>query len=283
MPGQLVFQRMNHVNAIVDGFDAAIDHHVQLFGAQLLQRHIEPETDNCLLAMGGVIIELFTPKGGRERGMGRLLDTYGHHYQGVEWLVPSTVEALDVIRERGIRVIYGVEGVFFMTHPADCLGVSLEIFDGDWHRTPKPPNFLEAIHPISYWSDEHPLGITGLKHLSQAVTDLDAAVDWYVDLVGTTELYREPRPNAGAMAAGLQMGIDVVELLAPVEEGRITEYIERYGPRLRATTFSVRDLGAVERYFADRGITMVPGDGPRSLAIPVEQNYGLLYEFAESK
>jgi catechol 2,3-dioxygenase-like lactoylglutathione lyase family enzyme len=283
MPGQLVFQRMNHVNAIVDGFDAAIDHHVQLFGAQLLQRHIEPETDNCLLAMGGVIIELFTPKGSRERGMGRLLDTYGHHYQGVEWLVPSTVEALDVIRERGIRVIYGVEGVFFMTHPADCLGVSLEIFDGDWHRTPKPPNFLEAIHPISYWSDEHPLGITGLKHLSQAVTDLDAAVDWYLDVVDTKVLYREPRPAAGAEAVGLQMGIDVVELLAPVEAGRITEYIERYGPRLRATTFSVRDLGAVERYFADRGITMVPGDGPRSLAIPVEQNYGLLYEFAESK
>ena len=99
MPGQLVLQKVNHVNAIIEDFDAAIDHHRRLFGAQLLQRHIEPEVDNCLLAMGGVIIELFAPKGTRERGMGRLLDTYGHHYQGVEWLVPDTREALEIIRE----------------------------------------------------------------------------------------------------------------------------------------------------------------------------------------
>ena len=43
----------------------------------------------------------------------------------------------------------------------------------------------------------------------------------------------------------------------------------------------MRDLGAAERYFAERGITLVPGDAPDALAIPPEQNDGLLYEFAE--
>ena len=125
------------------------------------------------------------------------------------------------------------------------------------------------------------LGLAGLKYLSQAVTDLDAAIDWYVDIAGATVAYREPRPAAGAVAAGLHLGIEIVELLAPVEDGAISAYLDHYGPRIRATTFTVRDLDAVERYFAERDIAVVPGDAPDSLAIPAEENLGLLYQFAE--
>ena len=100
--------------------------------------------------------------------------------------------------------------------------------------------------------------------------------DWFA-----TVAYREPRPAAGAVAAGLHLGIEIVELLAPVEDGAISAYLDHYGPRIRATTFTVRDLDAVERYFAERDIAVVPGDAPDSLAIPAEQNLGLLYQFAE--
>jgi hypothetical protein len=45
--------------------------------------------------------------------------------------------------------------------------------------------------------------------------------------------------------------------------------------------FRVRDIGRARRYFAERGIDLVPGDTPNSLALPAERNLGLIFEFSE--
>ena len=56
----------------------------------------------------------------------------------------------------------------------------------------------------------------------------------------------------------------------PTGPGLIQEYLDRYGPRVWATTFAVRDLGATEAHFASRGIELLPGDAPGSTMVPPE-------------
>jgi hypothetical protein len=83
-----------------------------------------------------------------------------------------------------------------------------------------------------------------------------------------------------ATATGLDIGIPV-ELIAPTGPGPIEEYLDRYGPRVWATTFAVRDLHATAAYFASRGIELMPGDSPDSMMVPPLRNLHVIYQFVE--
>jgi hypothetical protein len=43
----------------------------------------------------------------------------------------------------------------------------------------------------------------------------------------------------------------------------------------------VRDLDQARSYFRDRGVELEPGTAPDALAIPAEQNRGVIFEFSE--
>ena len=73
----------------------------------------------------------------------------------------------------------------------------------------------------------------------------------------------------------------MAELISPIGSGPIERYLARYGDGIRSTVFAVRDLDRVRRYFAERGVTLGPGDAPDTLAIAPEDNLGLLFEFSE--
>ncbi len=92
--------------------------------------------------------------------------------------------------------------------------------------------------------------------------------------------YRAERPAVVATAVGLDIGIPV-ELIAATGAGAIDSYIDRYGPRIWATTFAVRDLDATAAYFTSRGVELVPGDAPDSLMVPPERNLHVIYQFME--
>ena len=89
-------------------------------------------------------------------------------------------------------------------------------------------------------------------------------------------LYEEQRPAVAAKAVGFALGDTVAELITPTGVGPIAQYLIRYGDGIRSTVFSVGDLGRTKRYFADRGITIQPGDAPETIGVPPEGNLGLL-------
>src|SRR5688572_15426171 len=97
---QLQILRINHINQIVEDYDAARAHLIDLFGGQFL-RDIRANlvTAGCLIDVGGEIIELLAPKV-LDKAEGKQLTKYGPHYQGIEILVPSVSAALDVVKER---------------------------------------------------------------------------------------------------------------------------------------------------------------------------------------
>ena len=297
MADALELLRLSHLNAIVDGYDSAVDHLVDVLGAALhLEIPDDGESRACLISLGGVIFELFAPNDrDAERGQGRLLGKFGDHYLGAEYTVPDVAVARERCAALGVRIIND-PGVFFFTHPAACHGISFELWDQNWNDllvegSEASAHFSNAngrtrmLATAEYWRDEHPLGLTGLVRISSAVEALDDAVATFRDVVGATERYRVERPAAAADAVGMQLGDTVIELLAPTtdgpSDGAVRQYLDRYGERIRSTVFGVADLVRVEKHFAERGIGLVDGDAPGVLAIPPEHNHGLRFEFSE--
>lgn len=274
MSTSIEVRHMNHINAMVEDYDATIDHYRDVFGAQLLLELPGPDWNACLITIGGVIFEIFVPH--------QLLlhSRYGAHYVGAEFVVPDVEAARRAVAARGMRIAREL-GSAFHTYAGDSFGVSLECYDQSFHAVPAPVPYVEPIKPLSYWRDEHPLGCTGLKRYTVAVRDLDAALGYFGGFLGGTTLYKADRPAVAADAVGLTLADIVVELVTPSGDGAIEQHLNRYGEGIRSTVFSVRDLRQAEDYLTGRGIALQPGDAPEALAIAAADNHGLIFEFAE--
>ena len=159
---------MNHVNAVIDDFDQTVGFFTEVYGAQFLIDMPRDEWHGCLIAIGRVIFQLFSPHDDL------LHARFGPHYVGIEYTVPDVGEARDATNARGIRIAREL-GPAFHIHPLDAYGVSFEFYDHDFHAVPPPVPYLEPIHPIEFWRDDHPLGITGLERYRVVVSDLDGA------------------------------------------------------------------------------------------------------------
>jgi hypothetical protein len=267
--------RMNHVNAVMDGFDESVARFTDLYGAQLIMDLPRDEWHACLIVFGGaVIFELFAPHDDL------LHARYGPHYIGIQYQVPDVEAARQVIVARGNRVVRDL-GIAFHAHPARCHGVAWEFYGESFHAVPPPVEYLEPIRPVSYWSHEHPLGCVGLKRYSLAVEDLEAARSFLEAVVDGTFLYEEERPAISATAVGLTVADTVVELLTPTGDGVISGHVARWGDGIRSTVFRVTDLEAARTYFEMKGVELVPGDAPDTLAIRAEDNCGIMFEFCE--
>lgn len=266
---------MNHLNAVVETYEQSVSRFEDLYGAQVIMDMPREEWHACLIVFGGaVIFELFAPHDAL------LHARFGPHYIGVEYQVTDVEAARRAITARGGRVLREL-GVAFHAHPAECHGVAWEFYGQSFHAVPPPVEYLEPIRPISYWSDEHPVGCVGLKRYSLAVEDLGDARDFLEGVVNGSTLYEEERPHIGARALGVILADTVVELLAPTREGVISRHVARWGDGIRSTVFRVKDLQRACAYFEGKGVGLVPGDAPDTLAIRPEDNCGLLFEFCE--
>jgi catechol 2,3-dioxygenase-like lactoylglutathione lyase family enzyme len=278
MAAPLKILKVNHINQIVDDYDAAVGRLEDLFGGQVLMDiGPNPLTAGCLMQVGGEIVELLVPKV-LDKAEGKQLARYGPHYQGIEILVPSLPEALQAIREREIGILLERSTDFF-TKPSATFGLCLQVSAGDWHADPPPVPYVNPLRPAQWWR-EHPIGYRGLHHISFACEDLVGAERFWCELTEGTVTHRSEWPAAAAAAVGLDIGIPI-ELVAATGPGPIQDYLDRYGPRVWATTFAVFDLGATEAHFASRGIELSPGDAPGSMMVPPECNHQVVYQFVE--
>jgi hypothetical protein len=262
--------RLNHMNLVLEDFDASVAHMQSLYGADLMVEFPQKEWRACLMDLGRGLFELFVPYD--------FLATarYGPHYVGVEYQADmDTVRA--AIAERGIRVIRDI-GLALHTHPADCFGIAFEFYDGSF--TERHWDLLGGtIRPASYWRDEHPLGITGLKGYSLAVRDGPAAGRFLESFLGAELLGRAARPGIGAQASIYRVADSEVELLTADGAGPLADHLGRYGDGIYATQYAVRDLDRARAFFAAKGVQPAPGSALDSLAIPAEANRGVVFEF----
>jgi catechol 2,3-dioxygenase-like lactoylglutathione lyase family enzyme len=273
---QVNVQSLIHVNQVLGDFKGANAFYQSVFGAQqyMSSYHQREERDASLFVIGDICIELFSPRTSTSL-LGRNLERYGDSWHSFEWKVDDLDAARRALRERGVRITSDYPGQFLMTHPKDTHGVVLELCAHDMANDPR----LEPGWSAQPWSDG-PLGITGLGHLSVAVRDADAAIDFHAGLTGAPVAYRD-RHQGNARRHGLRFPDHVLQFAEPTGPGPVSDYVETYGPRLRTLTFAVRDVAAVRRHLGGHGLRVVDGDIPGSVALDPRDNFGVRYEFAE--
>lgn len=264
---------LNHMNLVLRDFDESVAHFQRCFDAEFMVDIPNPETHAGLIEIGRVIFEIFTPRAW-------LLNArYGPHHLGVEYRA-DIEQVRAAIAERGIGIVRDI-GLALHTDPADTLGVSFEFYDGDFHWRNWDELGGGQIHSATYWRDEHPLGLTGLKCYTLAVHDLAAARAFLESFLSAEPVYEAPRPAIAAQAVGLKVADCTIELLTPVGPGDVQRHLHRYGEGIRSTIFGTRDIDAVGRFLADRQVATVPGPTEASLAVPASENLGVIFEFAQ--
>jgi methylmalonyl-CoA/ethylmalonyl-CoA epimerase len=125
-----------------------------------------------------------------------------------------------------------------------------------------------------------------IAHVGVAVTDLDAALTFYRDVLGLT-----PHPTEeadGAAIVSLPFGESEVELLAPIRtDSPIARFLERRGPGIHHICYRVPDLDAALascRAAGYRLIDDVPrtgASGRRIAFVHPKATAGILLELTE--
>jgi methylmalonyl-CoA/ethylmalonyl-CoA epimerase len=95
-----------------------------------------------------------------------------------------------------------------------------------------------------------------IAHLGIAVTDLDAALSFYRDVLGVP--CRGPEEADGARIMHLDFGGSEVELLEPVDDASpIARFIAKRGPGLHHVCYRVADLDAALAACRQNGYTLI--------------------------
>jgi len=270
MPRSISPTRLNHINLVLEDYDASVAHFADLYGAELLADYPQKDLNAGLIEIGRVIFELFVPSAWF------LNARYGPHYLGIEYQA-DLEEVRAAVAVHGIRIVRDI-GLALHTHPADAFGVSFEFYAGWFHEREWEP-LGGPMKSAEWWRDEHPLGLTGLKGCTLAVAEIDAAAVFFKSFLSAEVAYDELRPAIGARAVGLQIADGVIELLTPVGDGALRSHLHAFGEGIRSTVFTVRDIDQARRYFAERGVALAAAAAPGGFAVPAGANLGVMFEF----
>jgi catechol 2,3-dioxygenase-like lactoylglutathione lyase family enzyme len=265
--------RVNHMNAVVADFDASISHFEQAFGAEFMVDMPQAPFHACLFEIGRVIFELFVPHDFL------ISARLGPHYVGLEWQADMD-EVRAALTDHGVRTVRDI-GLALHTDPADCFGVAHEFYAGEFH-TREWDLLGGPIKPASYWREDHPMGLAGLRGYTHIVEDLDAAGAFYRSFLSAEPTFDESRPAIAARARGLRVADATIELLAPDGEGWLARRLRQQGQGIHSTVFTVRDLAQARRYCTGKGIPLEAGTADGHLAVPASANRGIVFEFAEA-
>lgn len=264
--------RVNHMNVVLRDHDASVAHLSGLFGAEFMADMPQKEFHASLLEIGQVIFELFVPHDFL------ICARYGPHYLGLEWRADMD-DVRAAVADHGLGIVRDI-GLALHTDPADCFGVSHEFYSGYFHANDWELLGGNKIKSAAWWRDEHPLGLIGLVGYTHAVEDIEAASAFLQSFLSAQPVYETDRPALGARAIGLQVADAVIELQAPVGEGKLRQYLNRHGQGIRSTVFGVRDIEQTRLCLEGQGIALVSGSAPGSLAVPAAANLGLMFEFS---
>jgi len=110
---------------------------------------------------------------------------------------------------------------------------------------------------------------TAIDHVGVAVTDLDAAIDFYRTTFGMALVHRETNEEQGveeAMMAVADSG-SCVQLLAPLTPtSTIATFLDRNGPGVQQVAYRVSDIETVSATLRERGLRLLYDEPRRGTA-----------------
>jgi methylmalonyl-CoA epimerase len=96
-------------------------------------------------------------------------------------------------------------------------------------------------------SQHAPGPVRRIDHVGVAVRDIDASLAYYVDVLGLTVSVDVPLADGSTRLAYLEAGDTTLQLVQPLRDGPLTEFLESHGEGLHHICFAVDDLPAAIR------------------------------------
>ena len=110
---------------------------------------------------------------------------------------------------------------------------------------------------------------TAIDHIGVAVSDLDAAIAYYRDVLGMPLVHEESNPDQGVREAMMGVGDSgtCVQLLAPLSDtSPIAKFLDRNGPGLQQVAYRVDDIDQVSATLRERGLRLLYDEPRRGTA-----------------
>jgi methylmalonyl-CoA/ethylmalonyl-CoA epimerase len=107
--------------------------------------------------------------------------------------------------------------------------------------------------------------ILRIDHVGLAVSDLDAAIEFYETTFGIVSIHQETNAEQGVREAMLAVGdgSTQIQLLAPLDaNSTIAKFIARGGPGMQQLAYTVDDLDETSKELRDKGLRLLY-DEPR--------------------
>nr|WP_259140245.1 methylmalonyl-CoA epimerase [Tsukamurella ocularis] len=139
----------------------------------------------------------------------------------------------------------------------------------------------------------------GIDHVGVAVSDFDAALEWYARVLGMVCTHEEINEAQGVRegmlspasllaADGAPSSAAQLQVLAPLTpESTIAKFIDRNGPGMQQLAYRVSDLAAVTAHLQEQGVRLLY-DAPRGGTAGSQINFlhpkdagGILVELVE--
>ncbi|KXO91671.1 methylmalonyl-CoA epimerase [Tsukamurella tyrosinosolvens] len=115
----------------------------------------------------------------------------------------------------------------------------------------------------------------GIDHVGVAVSDFDAALEWYARVLGMVCTHEEINEAQGVRegmlspasllaADGAPSSAAQLQVLAPLTpESTIAKFLDRNGPGMQQLAYRVSDLAAVTAHLQEQGVRLLY-DAPRN-------------------
>ncbi|MEC4616251.1 methylmalonyl-CoA epimerase [Tsukamurella tyrosinosolvens] len=115
----------------------------------------------------------------------------------------------------------------------------------------------------------------GIDHVGVAVSDFDAALEWYARVLGMVCTHEEVNEAQGVRegmlspasllaADGAPSSAAQLQVLAPLTpESTIAKFLDRNGPGMQQLAYRVSDLAAVTAHLQEQGVRLLY-DAPRN-------------------
>jgi catechol 2,3-dioxygenase-like lactoylglutathione lyase family enzyme len=280
-------RQLFHVIHITDDVGRLDQWYLDVFGARrwmpLHYSDIEMR-DASIVLVGDVPIEPMATvaRDGAERTpVGRFSAKIGPHLHSMAWYVEGADELHRSMVAQGVRVVadggrpVGAEGTSgaLYTHPRDT-AAQLEFFPGPRQGDPR----MEPGWDASWWATDHPLGLTGLSHLTVVVGDLARATAFYTDGLGGRLVAEGESDLTGTKDAFVAVGDDtVLALSTPGSADSLAGRDHaRHGDILHSLTFRVTDLDRAAAHLRHHGIGVAARDDTTLIADPADTHGAVL-------
>lgn len=100
--------------------------------------------------------------------------------------------------------------------------------------------------------------LTAIDHVGVAVEDLDAALPYYLDVLGLAVLHRETLAEQGVRAALLGVGEAHIELVAPLApDTAVGRFLASRGPGMHHVAYRVDGIEQALAALAGAGVRLI--------------------------